>query len=167
MSRLPTTNRLQAQAHVQNEDYLPELIRNTEEVILATGGTIVLLKKVSQGSSELDTRGTQSQRGIMNERKIDKEITTVIDTPYWRQTKIGIPALIDLNGREEKGIGRRSGGTANVTIARLTIEKLGVSINVIEDQFNIYGERYRITSHDYDTKILDTHTAVIYSVEKV
>lgn len=167
MSRLPTTNRLQAQAYAQNEDYLPELIRNTEEVILATGGTIVLLKKVSQGSSELDTRGTQSQRGIMNERKIDKEITTVIETPYWRQIKIGIPALIDLNGREEKGVGRRSGGTANVTIARLTIEKLGVSINVTEDQFNIYGERYRITSHDYDTKILDTHTAVIYSVEKV
>lgn len=167
MSRLPQTNRLQAQSYAQNADYLPELIRNTEEVILATGGTVVLLKKVSQGSSELDTRGTASQRGIMNERKIDKEITTTIETPYWRQHRIGIPALIDLTGREDKKVGRSSGGTANVTIARATIEKLGVNINNIEDQFNIDNQRYRITSWEYDTKVLDTHTAVIYSVEKV
>lgn len=167
MSRLPTTNRLQATTHQQNADYLPELVRNTEEVILATGGTIVLLKKVSSGSSEIDTRGTASQRGTMNERKIDKEISKKIETPYWRQFNVGIPALIDLSGREDKGVGRRSGGTANVTIARATIEKLGVSINLAEDHFNIYGERYKITSFEYDTKVLDTHTAVIYSVEKV
>ena len=63
MSRLPQSNRLQVENHEQNSDYLPELIRNAEETILAVGGTVILLKKKSVNSSEVDHKGTASDRG--------------------------------------------------------------------------------------------------------
>ena len=50
---------------------------------------------------------------------------------------------------------------------RATEEKLGVFINPLEDQFLIKGSRYRITSWEPDTEVLDNHTCKVYSVEKI
>ena len=167
MSRLPITNRLRTSSYAQNSEYVPELIRNTEEVIAATGGSVVLLKKVSNNSSNIDTKGTTSTRDTLNGRITDNPITMDIDSPYWRQQRIAIPALLDLTGRSENKMGRRDVGTANVTIARATEEKLGVIINPLEDQFLIKGSRYRITSWEPDTEVLDNHTCKVYLVEKI
>ncbi len=166
MSRLPQSNRLQVENHGQNSDYLPELIRNTEETIHAVGGTVILLKKKSVNSSEIDFKGTSSVRGPMNNRVDDDQHRPGIETKYWRPI-LGIPALIELSGQSEKQLGRSSGGNATVTIARATLDKLRLTINMISDNFLIHDDRYRITRVENDTLVLDNWTARIYSVEKI
>ena len=166
MSRLPQSNRLQVENHGQNSDYLPELIRNTEETIHAVGGTVILLKKKTVNSSEIDFKGTSSVRGPMNNRVDDDQHRPGIETKYWRPI-LGIPALIELSGQSEKQLGRSSGGNATVTIARATLDKLRLTINMISDNFLIQDDRYRITRVENDTLVLDNWTARIYSVEKI
>jgi hypothetical protein len=172
-NRLPNTGRLPEKYTQFKLEYIDEYADNMEEVILAYGDTVVLLKKQKIPTKNIDKTGLVGRQGRLGSRR--EEIATPIENTesnFLRPEdtlQINIPALVEtsptLERREKYGI--KEMATGLVTLSTKWLKKNNIVIDFAEDLFLYKDNQYNITSPDFTGNFLDSVGVLTYSIKKV
>lgn len=177
-SRLPSVNRIPGRDRQFLDDYAPCHNANTEEVYLAYGDTVVLLKKVKIPYREVDTAGANRTRpsgkfgGRRVQRPHEHNSPQGEGTDYGRpdeDSRVEIPAIVDTNPTQERRdmLGLKNDDEGAVSFSRKWLEDRGISIDPAEDHIEYKDSLYRLAVPNYRGNFLNSYTDITYTISGV
>lgn len=179
-SRLPDSNRIPERDRQFLDEYVDCYAANTEEVYLAYGDTIVLLKKVKVAYRKVSRTATPRNRprGKFGGNRVERATRhtqahadsdhSEIGRPE-ETSRLHIPAITDLTPSAEKRemFGLNNSDTGLIHLARKWVDDRKIKIDTAEDHVEIFGSNYKLQTLDYKGNFLNSYADYTYAVTSI